>query len=332
MKKAVLALGALGVGAMGIGALGIGVLGAGTAGFFGGSYYAYRQAFYAKGSKKNIKGYFENNISFQKSKDEYEKLVEEIEAHPFEDVYIKSHDGLMLHAKYYHIEDGAPLEILIHGYKGKATRDMCGAFKIACELSHNTLLIDQRGCGSSQGNTVTFGILEREDMLAWVKYACARFGDIPIFLWGISMGGAVALMTSDMNLPKNVMGVIADCPYTSPEDIVKKVFKDRGIPSKAFPAVTLGARLYGKFDLASQSALKSVLNSKVPILIIHGEKDHFVPPEMSQRIYDSAACRKQLHIFEGADHCASYMSNPEKYKEIVSKFTDDCINYRHSVE
>ena len=301
-------------------ALGVGALGVG-----GGAYYAYRQAFYARSGKKNIKGYFEKNISFQKAKDEVEQMIAEIDASPYESVFVKSYDGTRLFAKYYHKEDGAPVQILIHGYKGKANRDMCGAYRLARQLGHSVLLIDQRGCGSSQGDTVSFGVLERHDLLAWINYLTQRFGNVPIFLLGISMGGATALMTTDMNLPENVKGVIADCPYTSPEDIVKKVCSDRGMPKQIFPLVTLGARLYGKFDITSQSAIGSVAKSKVPILIIHGRKDGFVPCEMAQRIYDAAKCEKTLVLFDEADHCASYVSDPQKYKTAVCDFVNLCL-------
>ncbi len=303
-----------------LGSLGLGVLGLTASG-----YYAYRQAFYAKGSKKNIRGYFEKNVSLQLANDEMEKMIADVESCPYKEMRIKSHDGLTLFARYYHICDNAPLQILIHGYKGNAERDMCGAHMLARKLNHNILLIDQRGCGKSEGSTVAFGVLERHDTLSWIKYASAQFGNAPIFLLGVSMGGAVALMTTDMDLPSNVKGVIADCPYSSPEDIVKKVCRDRGMPDLIYPAVTIGARLFGKFNICGEGAVKSVKNSKVPILILHGEKDGFVPVEMAQKIYDAANCEKYICFFEGADHCASYMSNPKKYETAVRDFTSKCL-------
>lgn len=302
-------------------ALGLGALGVGS-----GAYYAYRQAFYARGSKKNIKGYFEKNVSFQKAKDEVERMITELDACPYEEVYVKAHDGIRLFAKYFHTKDGVPIQILVHGYKGKANRDMCGAFKLARQLGHNVLLIDMRGCGKSQGDTVSFGVLERHDLLTWINYLTKRFGGVPIFLLGISMGGATALMATDMNLPGNVKGVIADCPYTSPEDIVKKVCADRGMPKHIFPIVALGARLYGKFDITSQSAIRSVAKSKVPILILHGKKDGFIPYEMAQRIYDAAKCEKTIVFFDEADHGAAYMSDPPKYEAAVGEFVKSCLD------
>lgn len=217
----------------------------------------------------------------------------------------------------------------MHGYKGNANRDMCGAHMLARQLNHNILLIHQRGCGNSKGKTITFGVKERYDAFAWIEYAVSRFGNIPIFLVGVSMGGAVALMATDMDLPSNVVGAIADCPYSSPKAIIKKVCKDRKMPDFIYPIVTVGAFIYGRFNPNKEGAVKSVKNAKIPILILHGEKDSFVPCHMAQEIYDRATGEKYLYTFESADHGTSYMSDPEKYEHAYLDFINKCLNNRH---
>ena len=297
-----------------------------------GGLYAYKEAFYAKGSKRNVSGYFEKNERYQSSKDEINSLVCQLDLFNSEEVNIKAYDGAMLYARYYHIADKAPLQILVHGYKGSAKRDMCGAHKLARSQGHNILLIDQRGNGKSGGKSITFGVKERCDLLSWINYASSRFGDIPIFLVGVSMGGATVLMATDMDLPENVVGVMADCPFSSPKAIIKKVCKDRGMPECIYPFVTIGALLYGHFNPNKEEAVKSVKNSRVPILILHGKKDSFVPYEMAKEIYDSAKCEKEIHIFDDADHGMSYMTDPEKYEELVNSFVKKCLNNRPCVD
>ncbi|MBO5312555.1 MAG: alpha/beta hydrolase [Clostridia bacterium] len=290
----------------------------------GGGLYAYFQAFYAKAGKENVEDYFKNNESFQNAKGEMDALINEVKSIPFEEVYIKSYDGLRLYGRYYHIRDGAPVQIQLHGYKGSAVRDFCGGHKLARKLGHNILLIDQRGCGKSEGNTITFGVRERFDALSWANYISERFKDSPIFLVGVSMGGATVLMTTDMELPKNVLGVIADCPYSSPEAIIRKVCSDRGMPEKIYPAVTLGAIIYGHFNPNGVGAVQSVKNARVPILILHGENDGFVPCSMAEEIYNSCNGGRYLYTFKGADHGMSYMTDPEKYERATIDFIDRC--------
>ena len=151
-------------------------------------------------------------------------LIRQMDEIPYEAVTISAQDGTKLAVRYYHVRDGAPLQIQLHGYRGTALRDFCGGNKLARESGQNTLVVDQRAHGKSGGTTITFGIRERLDCLCWVEYASQRFGsDIPVFLSGVSMGAATVLMASELELPANVVGIIADCPYSSPEAIIRKV-------------------------------------------------------------------------------------------------------------
>ena len=203
--------------------------------------------------------------------------------------------------RYYHVRDGAPLQIQFHGYRGAALRDFCGGNKLARESGQNTLVVDQRAHGKSGGNTITFGIRERLDCLSWVKYANQRFSSgTPIFLSGVSMGATTVLMASELKLPANVMGIIADCPYSSPEVIIRKVCREdmHLPPALTMPLIRLGARLFGHFVLNESSAVQAVGNKNIPILLLHGEDDRFVPCDMSREIFDACTGEKLslIHI------------------------------------
>ena len=257
-------------------------------------------------------------------------LIKEMDQIPFEPVRIKSFDGLELFGRYYHVADGAPLQIEFHGYKSYGIRDFCGGNKMAREKGHNTLIVDHRAHGNSQGRIISFGINERRDCLAWAEYAKERFGeDVPVILAGISMGAATVLMASGLGLPKNVKGIIADCPYAKPIEIIKFSSNDMELPSfiKALsvPFAIMGARIFGRFDLNSASAVEAVKNTKVPILIIHGECDMVVPHGMSRKIYEANPDMITWVTFPEAGHGISYIMDAKRYKEITEKFIDNCI-------
>lgn len=259
---------------------------------------------------------------------EMRRLVSELEALPFESVAITARDGTPLFARYYHVRDGAPLEIEAHGYRGHAIRDFCGGNPLARELSHNVLLIDQRAHGKSGSRTITFGIRERLDLLDWVAYATARFGEIPIFLVGISMGGASVLMASGEPLPPSVVGVIADCPYSAPRDIIRSVIRMMHLPpALAYPLVAASARLFGRFSLSECTAVDAVARSRVPLLLLHGECDRLVPCEMSRRIAAAAEGRARLATFPGADHGMSFTEDPDRYAREITEFCADCLSF-----
>ena len=123
------------------------------------------------------------------------------------------------------------------------------------------------------------------------------------------------------------MGIIADCPYSSPEAIIRKVCREdmHLPPAMAMPFIRLGARLFGHFDLREASALEAVQHTHIPILLLHGEDDRFVPCDMSREIFDVCGGDKTLITFPGAGHGLSYIVDIENYSKAVSSFVNQCM-------
>ena len=290
------------------------------------SYAAYHRAFYCKKD-----GYKSPEImkgeQYDAARPTMHALIAELEPIPYEEVYISSSDGLRLFGRYYHVRDGAPLQMEFHGYHGNAIRDFCGGNKLAREAGHNTLIVDQRAHGKSEGRYTSLGIKERDDCLRWIEWATARFGaQTPIILSGVSMGAATVLSVADADLSSNVRAIVADCPFSSAKEIIKKVCADMNLPPRlAMPFVELGSRLWGSFSLSDNSPVDSVSRARLPILIIHGEDDRFVPCEMSERIArGSDKC--ELHLFPGAGHGLSFIVDGERYKNIVTEFIERALD------
>ena len=248
-------------------------------------------------------------------------LIERLNAIPYERVSIRSFDGLRLNGRYYHVHTGAPLALMCHGYRGTPSRDFSGGASLCMEIGYNVLLIEQRGHCSSEGHTISFGINERRDCLDWCRWASNRFR-VPILLVGISMGAATVLMASELDLPERVRGIVADCPFTSPEAIIRKVGRDQGFPiSVALPLARLAARVFGGFSLSQPAdAAEAVRHARVPILLIHGEADNFVPCEMSRAIAAANPEKISLHTFPGAGHGMSYLTDTDRYARLVKEF------------
>ena len=240
---------------------------------------------------------------------------------PCEWVKTQSFDGLDLSARYYHTADDAPTVIVMHGYHGNALRDGAGGFALAKKLGFNILVPDQRAHARSGGRVITFGIRERKDCASWVEYANARFGVRPVILAGLSMGAATVLMASDLDLPENVVGIMADCPYSSPAGIIRKVCKDRRLPDRfLYPFIKFSALLFGGFQLEETSAVQAVGNTNIPILLFHGDDDRFVPWEMSKKIASACVSPVQLEIIPDAGHGLCYMMDPVRYETSAVRF------------
>lgn len=286
------------------------------------SYLTYRTAFYYPKHKRlpfdaTLEGFISKSVA-----EHIHRISHIMAKYPYEAVSIESFDGKKLHGRYYHLQDGAPLEILMHGYRSHPYRDCAGGHALSRKLGFNALVVDQRAHGDSDGNTITFGIKERRDCLNWINWANDRFGsDIPIILCGLSMGASTVLMSADLDLPENVACIIADSPYSSPAAIIEKVCADRHYPVRLCrPFLHLGALLFGGFRLHDSSAKDSVRKTNIPIMLIHGEADDFVPCTMSKEIAANCAGPVVLQTFPDAGHGLCYITDPRRYERIILDF------------
>ena len=256
-------------------------------------------------------------------REDMERWAREVRALPREDVQITSFDGLTLTGKYYEYAPGAPVELMFHGYRGNAERDLSGGVQRCFKLRRSALIVDQRCSGGSGGNVITFGVNEHRDCHSWLEFMLKRFGpDVKIILTGISMGASTVLMAADKPLPDNVIGILADCGYTSARDIIKVVIRDKmNLPaSLGYPFVKLGARIFGHFDLEELSAVEVMKKCTVPVIFFHGEDDDFVPCDMSRENYEACVSRKMLVTIPGAGHGLAYPVAPDRYLGALAEF------------
>lgn len=292
------------------------------------AYICFRIVFYAKPRTEEQLSHIRlpRGEEYAPFREEMRGWIEEARKLPYEKMEIRSHDGLTLRGRYYERTPGAPIEIQFHGYRSNSDRDLGGAIYRAFAVGRNALVVDQRGCGRSDGNVITFGVLEHRDCLLWVYAAIRRFGeDVSLHLTGISMGAATVLMAAGEPLPANVKSVLADCPYSSPRAIIQKVMRDMRIPVPLlYPFVRLGARVFGHFRLEETSPVEAVKRATLPIILYHGEGDTFVPCDMSREIY--SACRsekKKLITVPKAPHGMAYSQDKEQYLQTLKDFIEE---------
>ena len=261
---------------------------------------------------KNFKGYEEvmkeNILSFMTK--------------PYEDVYIDSFDKLKLHARYYEVNKSNKVALLLHGYKGTAYRDFNCISKIIFEQGYNVLLIDQRAHGLSKGHVITFGVRETKDLLRWIQYTNTTFNNPEILLVGVSMGGNTALNTAD-KIDKNIK-IIADCPYSSPKEILRNTIKSVHLPVWLFyPLLNLTCHIFGRESLNKTSAYDTVKNSDNKILIIHGDKDHVISYTDSKKLADTYPNKIRYELFKNADHGVSALVDFNRYQKVVKEFLNN---------
>ena len=240
-----------------------------------------------------------------------------------ETVQITAQDGVPLVGHWIPCKNAKRIIIAMHGWRSAWYKDfgMVSDFWEKNECS--VLYAEQRGQGSSGGDYIGFGPIERFDCLDWIHWVGKRCGtEIPIYLCGVSMGATTVLMAAGLELPSNVHGIMADCGFTSPHAIWKHVANDnlhilfglRGIMADTMYAVKT------QEDAADYSTVDALRNCKVPVMLVHGTDDHFVPLEMTYENYNACTAPKKLLVVPGADHGMSYFVDKAGYEAAALEF------------
>ncbi len=240
---------------------------------------------------------------------------------------IVSSDNLRLRAKFLPAENAKGTIILFHGYRSGSFNDFSCAFQMYHEFGLNILAVDQRAHGESEGKYICFGARERFDCAAWANYVDKMHeGKLPILLGGISMGATTVMLASALKMPKTVKGVIADCGFTSPWDIIRKVGRDmvKFDPSPFLYLANVFTLWIANFDMKECSTTKALAKTHLPILFIHGDEDHFVPVSMTKRSQKACASENKMLIVPKAGHGYSYLYAPEACRKALYDFFEKC--------
>ena len=238
-------------------------------------------------------------------------------------ITIKSYDKTKLVGTYIEGEKKNKVVLMFHGYMSKARNDFSSMLDYY-KWGTSFILVDQRGHYRSDGKYITFGYKERFDVKCWCKYIVERFGeDVQILLAGVSLGASTIMMASDVGLPKQVVGIAADCGFVSAKQEMKFVIRNAKIPFQGllFAGINMWAHFLGGFDIDDIKTSGALYNSDIPLLLIHGDEDDFVPYESSVINFESSrAPIKYFETFKSAVHGGSYLEHPHEYVSCVEKF------------
>ncbi len=252
-----------------------------------------------------------------------EAMAQALKDAPTETVAIRSYDNYVLRAHWYPVEDAKRVVILAHGWHSEWNLDFSASSPFLRECGCSLLLIDQRSHGESGGDLISYGINERRDVLSWIEWLEQNHPTLPIYLCGVSMGAATVLMTAGLPIAGRVCGIIADCGYSTPNEIIKLALKKNigGLASPTMAAVNLNCKIRGGFTFKDYSPIDAmVANKEVPCLFVHGDADDFVPWRMSLENYYACQAPKDLLIVSGAGHGLAFLTDPLRYKQKVLDF------------
>ena len=235
---------------------------------------------------------------------------------------LESKDALCLKAKFIKA-DTHNYAIVCHGFTGRYT-EVLGRAEHFYRKGFSVLTPDARAHGESEGQYRGMGWLEIEDIKLWINKIIEHDPVAKIILFGQSMGAATVINVSGEELPKNVKLVIEDCSYTSVwDEFAGQIGVRYHLP--AFPIMHLADIICIKkagYSFREASPLNQISKCKLPILLIHGGEDSFVPCEFVHQLYEKAKEPKEKLVIEGAGHCMSVARNEKLYWETVDSFIE----------
>lgn len=237
----------------------------------------------------------------------------------FKTIYLKTKDSLKLEAWYIQVTSAVGTVLLFHGHGGNKSGVINEARGFE-KLGYNTLLVDFRAHGNSEGNTCTIGYDESEDVKLAYDYISAK-GEKNIVLWGISMGAStITKAAKDYRLePKKI---ILEMPFGTIEDAVKGRIKMMGLPPQ--PIATLltfwGGTEHGfwAFGMMPQEFVKEI---KCPVLLQWGKNDPRVSQSEEEILFKNIPnSNKKFVIYETAGHESLCKKETAKWEAEVAAF------------
>jgi pimeloyl-ACP methyl ester carboxylesterase len=244
-------------------------------------------------------------------------------------VSIKTTDHITLKAAWLTSPQVRDCVLVLHGVGGWRGRSQRFTPWLS-EANYSVLAPDLRAHGESGGDTVTYGLLEQFDTLAWTSWmreqGCQR-----LYGMGESMGASILIMAEGLHPERPTFNaIIAECPFAdlleAAEERGEKLFPLPAIVARPLASFAVfGGSLYARFredlDFTESSPIRSIAKIHTPVLLIHGDADTRTPPSHSRELAAANPTRTQLWIVPNARHVGSYSTAPLEYrKRVLSLF------------
>ncbi len=237
----------------------------------------------------------------------------------YQTLTFKDSEGYVLEAWYLPVPKSKGTVALFHGHSSNKGMLLCEAETFQA-LGYNTLSVDARSHGNSQGNICTIGYKEAEQVKLAHDWLAGK-GEHNIIYWGASMGASTILRAiPQYNLKPSK--VILNCPFASMHDGVKGFLRNMNLPTEplATGLMVWGSILRGTntFNYIPAEYAKTL---SIPVLLLWGAKDNRVLRYETDLIFKNlGSTQKKLAVFEQSGHQSYCKSEPELWRKQVEEF------------
>jgi hypothetical protein len=217
-----------------------------------------------------------------------------------------------------------PTVIFLAGNAGLNPAAFEDEVRLSCNMGFNCLLMDWRGYGASSGALLTYGWYDRGDFNAVIDTLVGRYGidTMQIGIWGYSMGASNVVAIAAEK--PEIKALLLYAPWSDPLPMaVHYVWRSYSVPKillyfPVWTAIQIGTwrNRGGVLDPAEEA--KKI---RCPVMVVHGDNDDIVPPELTRRLFQSLAGPKELVVIPGAQHNDLFqVIGQERYLQQLKSF------------
>jgi alpha-beta hydrolase superfamily lysophospholipase len=208
--------------------------------------------------------------------------------------------------------------LVLHGINDTA-KSAAGFAPTFLDAGYAVAIPDARGHGRSEGELITYGVLERHDVLAWARTLRAR-GCQRLYALGESLGAAVLIQAAAVE-PAAFHAIAAESAYADLRTVGEyRVRKFARLPAPIVSVLVASsihyARLRYGLDLNQASPVDAIGRTTTPILLIHGMADDLTPPSHSESL-SRANPRAQVWLVPRAGHVQASAVAAREFRERV---------------
>lgn len=223
----------------------------------------------------------------------------------YEDVFFQTSDGVRLNGWFVPGSGRSATLLWFHGNTGNIADRVDNIALLHDRLGISIFIFDYRGYGRSEGSVSEEGTYrDAEAALAYLR-SQKDVNPAKIILFGRSLGAAIAV---ELAAKEPCAGLLLESPFTSVKEMA----------DSAFPLFPVGFFFRTKYD-----ALSKIKQVKVPVLILHGDRDEIVPFSMGRRIFEAANEPKTFFTIKGAGHNDTYQMGGGAYLLALDRFIEE---------
>jgi len=239
----------------------------------------------------------------------------------YEELSIKSFDGLTLKANYYKNKDSKKIAILIHGYKATPLNNFSTVGQYLLDMGYNLVMIYQRTHGKSDGKYITFSKKEGLDLLEWINYFDKKSEVEDIMLYGLSMGSSTLMSISDKMTSKKIKLLVFEAGFIKMSKMIKDSLKRKNKLLLIFyPFVKIHSVMFSHFRISGKDISKKLANCNYKALFIHGKEDRLINYKDTIHAFENKKDNKELLLIDGAGHNMCNLYNRSLIEEKIREY------------